>query len=859
MGRMNTQGYSENAVAGLTNQEAERLLALHGPNELPRASGRSWWMLIRGVGSEPVFQLLIAAGIIYFVLGDFSDALILMVFVVLSGAISVIQEKRSENILESLRDLSAPRALVVRSGQTVRVPGRDVVPGDLMVLVEGDRIAADGRLVSDAQLTVDESLLTGESEPVGKRSGSTGDAQRVYSSALVVRGRGLAVVTATGHHTEIGKIGASVAQILERPSPLHHDAARLVRVFGVLALITSAVVMTSVGLSQQNWIEAALAGITVAMGLLPEEFAVVLVVFLAMGAWRISRHQVLTRDRAAIETLGAATVLCTDKTGTLTLNHMTLMAAAIWRSPEHVLYTLADAPKRDPSILRLLGVAASACDATPSDPMERAIYAAHHAAHPHHESSACREVRREYRLSAAVMAMTNAWSVPGDAMLDLAMKGAPEAVLEQCDLSPTEIVQVHDQINAMAGRGLRVLAVASAQYAETSLPNVQTDLRMRYEGLIGLADPLRSGVPQAVRACAEAGIRVVMITGDYPHTAMAIARDAGIVTSDMQPQDVVMTGQELMTLDADALAARLDGIRVFARVQPLQKLQLVQALQRHGHVVAMTGDGVNDAPALKAADIGIAMGERGTDVAREAAALVLLNDDFSAIVKAIARGRQIYANLRKAIGFIMSIHVPIAGLAALPVMFGHPMLFLPVHIAFLEMVIDPVSSFVYESQPEDPDLMRQPPRSLQESLYPMRLMADSLGQGGLGLGILLALYAALYWLDLPIDQIRSVMFVALVAIGFAIVVLHLQMRQIIELAALRLNRPFLVIACVTLTLLTVMLFVPWCRELFRFQAIPTLWFVMAIAGGFVMVTLIWTLARAAYSGRVVATALPKKI
>ena len=854
MGRMNAHDHSEDSVSGLTTQEAERLLALHGPNALPRSPGRSWWLLIRGVGSEPMFQLLMAAGIIYFVLGDFSDALILMVFVVLSGAISVIQEKRSENILESLRDLSAPRALVVRSGQTVRIPGRDVVPGDRMVLVEGDRIAADGRLVSDAQLMVDESLLTGESEPVAKSSGSTGDAQRVYSSALVVRGRGLAVVTATGRDTEIGKIGASVAQILERPSPLHHDAARLVRVFGILALITSAVVMASVGLSQQNWIDAALAGITVAMGLLPEEFAVVLVVFLAMGAWRISRHQVLTRDRAAIETLGAATVLCTDKTGTLTLNHMTLMTVAIWRSPGHVMHTIAGTAMHDPSVARLLGVAASACDATPSDPMERAI----HAAQPPDESSVHRAVRREYRLSAAVMAMTNAWSSPGDAKLDLAMKGAPEAVLAQCDLTSAEIAQVHDQMNVMAGHGLRVLAVASGQYDETLLPNAQTDLRMRYEGLIGLADPLRPGVPQAVCACAEAGIRVVMITGDYPHTAMTIARDAGIVTSEMQPQDVVMTGQELVTLDADALAARLDGIRVFARVQPLQKLQLVQALQRQGHVVAMTGDGINDAPALKAADIGIAMGERGTDVAREAAALVLLNDEFSAIVKAIARGRQIYANLRKAIGFIVSIHVPIAGLAALPVMFGQPMLFVPVHIAFLEMVIDPVSSFVFESQPEDTDLMKQPPRSRQESLYPLRLMIDSLGQGGLGLAILLALYAGLHWLDLPLDQIRSVMFIALVAIGFSIVVLHLQMRQIIELATLRLNRPFLVIAGGTLTLLAVMVFVPWCRELFRFQAIPALWFVAAIIGGFVTVTFAWSLVRTVYRALSAATAIPTR-
>jgi Ca2+-transporting ATPase len=774
---------------------------------------------------------------IYLVLGDPIDAIVLLVFVFLSGAISVIQEKRADSILESLRDLSAPRTLVMRSGETVRIPGQDVVAGDLMVLVAGDRIAADGWLDPGSQVTVDESMLTGESEPVTKSAAGGSKRAHVYSGTMVVSGRGLAVVTATGRETRVGKIGLALETITETPSSLNREIAGFIKGFGILALITSAVVIVSYGLSQHDWLGATLAGITVAMGLLPEEFAVVLVVFLAMGAWRISRHQVLTRDRVGIETLGSATVLCADETGTLTHNRMSVVA--LW-SPESL--ELKFAPHNSIQSLNesgkhLLHVATLACNPMSADPMEQAILSAWsqrspETQHGHVDDHAAQKICREYHLEAGFLAMTNAWSNLLPDGLFLAMKGAPETVINQCDLTQSVRESVYKQLNIMASGGLRVLALASAASTDLELPNSQSSLQMKFVGLVGLADPLREEVSESVQACLKAGIRVLMITGDHPHTAMAIALQASIVDLGGHQENVLMTGRELDAITDTELTEKIEQVRVFARVQPLQKLRIVKALQSRGHVVAMTGDGVNDAPALKAANIGIAMGERGTDVARESATLVLLKDDFSSIVKAVSRGRQIYANLRKAIGFIISIHVPIAGLSVFPILFGQAMLFLPVHIAFLEMVIDPVSSFVYESQPADPALMTQAPRPANESLYPIHMLIESLGLGVIGLLVLLGLNVALEGFDLPENQIRTIIFIGLVATGFALVFLNLHSRKLIKTNILKTNRSFFLIASCTLVLLAILVFVPQIREIFKFHEIPVLWFWAAIAGGF---------------------------
>ena len=534
----------------------------------------------------------------------------------------------------------------------------------------------------------------------------------------------------------------------------------------------------------------------------------------------------LTRQSSAIETLGSATVLCTDKTGTLTLNEMRV--AAISPDGNGVVSTAEIDPA---SVLEFLTHAVLACESHPLDPMEKAIHALyqrHYGSRPQVESDA---MVRAYGLSPEFSAMTNIWQGSADGRHAAVMKGAPEVVLQCCGLAPSRVAQILKTASAMADRGLRVLAVAARDVVASELPDHQRDLALDFVGLIGLADPLRPSVPEAVAQCKSAGIRVVMITGDYPATAVAIAQQAGILSPQDDPHRVLMTGEQLDQMPDDALALCIQQILVFARIKPVQKLRIVQMLQRAGEVVGMTGDGVNDAPALKAADIGIAMGVRGTDVAREAAVLVLLKEDFGAIVQAIARGRQIYANLRKAVGFIVSIHIPIAGLAVFPVLLGLPSVFFPVHIAFMEMVIDPAGSFVYESEVADADAMQRPPRSRQEFIYPLPLMVKSVAQGILVLATTMAGYFAARALHTDETVIRGLVFIGLVSSGLAIITINMHRRHGLQIFGEETNSAFLLIVAATLIILGLLFLVPALREVFHFGPLPPSWFMAALGFG----------------------------
>ncbi|MBU3724092.1 MAG: cation-translocating P-type ATPase [Burkholderiaceae bacterium] len=818
-----------NAIpGGLSESEAAFRLARDGPNLLPQAGARSLMRIALSVLREPVFQLLLAAGLLYFFLGELIDALVLSVFVLLSAAISIIQQKRADRVMESLRHLSAPRAIVIRGGIQRRIPARALVRGDLILLSEGDRVAADAILLESRELQVDESLLTGESVPVEKSELRQEEACRVFLGTLVVRGRGVAQVTATGVATEFGRIGLSVQRIEERPGRLSLDIRKLVKFFTLSAILVSILVFLFYWRSTNDWVTAALSGITAAMGLIPEEFAVVLTAFMAMGAWRLSRHEVLTRQSSAIETLGAATVLCTDKTGTLTLNEMRVVAVSPLGDG------IVDIGSIDPaSVKQFMRHAVLACEPNPLDPMEKAIHALYQVHYDVPPSAKPGAIVRAYGLSPEFSAMTNVWPGPTDGLQAAVMKGAPEVVLQCCGLTPSRAAEILQTASRMADRGLRVLAVAARDLRSAELPDHQCDLDLDFVGLIGLADPLRPSVPAAVLQCRSAGIRVVMITGDYPATAVAIAQQAGILSEQDDPDRVLMTGEQLDQMPDGALASRIQQVLVFARIKPIQKLRIVQMLQQAGEVVGMTGDGVNDAPALKAADIGIAMGVRGTDVAREAAVLVLLQEDFGAIVKAIARGRQIYANLRKAVGFIVSIHIPIAGLAVLPVLLGLPPVFFPVHIAFMEMVIDPAGSFVYESEVADADLMQRPPRSREEFIYPLPLMTKSMLQGLLVLAMTLAAYLVVRSLHADETLVRGMVFVGLVASGLAIISINMHRRHGLQILGREANPAFLLIVAATLMILSLLFLVPTLREVFHFGALSPLLFISALGFGLV--------------------------
>jgi Ca2+-transporting ATPase len=829
-------------LTGLEPEQAEARLRQEGANELPTQRQRGMLAIALEVVREPMFLMLVAAGSLYLFMGEPTDAAMLLGFVVVVMAITIVQERRTERALDALRDLSSPRALVVRGGAHRRIPGREVVRGDVVVLAEGDRVPADGLLRRGINLEVDESLLTGESVPVRKQPSPDAvaldppggdDRPSVFSGTLVTAGQAIVEVVATGPRSQLGRIGKALQQVEPEPTPLQKETRRLVRTFAAVGLSACAVVVVAYavtrGGSAEAWKEGLLAGIAMAMATLPEEFPVVLTVFLALGAWRISRSHVLTRRMPAIETLGAATVLCVDKTGTLTQNQMTLRWLRVTGSAVD-LATLG--PELPEDVHTLLEHALLASKRDPFDPMERALHAAadrwlRDTEHLHPGWS----LAREYPLAPDLLAVSHAWSTGGGDEPVIASKGAPEAIAELCRLSEDERARLARDVAELAASGLRVLAVARGTVRGSALPHAHHELELQLLGLLGLEDPLRPTVPAAVAECRAAGVRVVMITGDYPATAQSIARQAGVAGC-----DAVITGPELERMSDEELARRIGEVDVFARVVPEQKLRLVQALKASGEIVAMTGDGVNDAPALKAAHIGIAMGGRGTDVAREAASLVLLDDDFSSIVSAVRLGRRVFDNISKAIAFIFAVHVPIVGLSMLPVFSREwPLVLLPVHIVFLELVIDPTCSLVFEAEGAEANVMARPPRRPDERLFSARTIGLSVLQG---LSVLAACVVVLLLAGHhhhP-DAARALTFATLV-VAFLVIILVNRSWTLSSVALLRVpNAAFRWVVGGTVALLAVALWVPVAQRLFHFAPLHVDDLALSLVAGLVCVS-----------------------
>jgi len=748
--------------SGLDEAEAQRRLARYGPNAVAGRRSRGLVEIIRGILREPMFLLLLAAAGLYLIIGDIGEGLFMTAGAAVTIGLVVLQEARSERALAALRELAEPFARVIRAGTERRVPARDLVPGDLVLVGEGERLPADGLLIGGDALTVDESALTGESVPVSKHPASDGadgpddpepggdHTPYLFAGTLNVRGQGSVHVVRTGASTRLGRIGASLAAIEDEPTLLQRTTGALIAKLGTLSLVFCAVVAVAYGMLRDDWVGGALSGITLAIALLPEEFPMVLAIFMALGAARLARRKVLVRRAAVIETLGAATVLCVDKTGTLTENRMAL--TTIWRDGR--VQELEDVGKLPEPMVQTLQVAVSASAIRPVDPMDRAVRAVGERLSG--KTDRAGNPLRTYPLRPERLAFVQVWADPGGAVL-YAAKGAPEAIFRLCRLGDDERAALDAVVAGLAGRGLRVLGVAS--FREDRDPAAAPeDLTFRFEGLIGFADPVRPDVPQAVSEAKRAGITVAMITGDYPATALEIARQAGIDT-----HAGVLTGREIAELDKASLRERVRRIRVFARIMPEQKLALVEALKANGEIVAMTGDGVNDAPALEAGHIGIAMGQRGTDVAREAADLVILDDRFVSIISGVRLGRRIFTNLRKALTYVTAVHVPIAGLALLPILMGLPPILFPMHVILLELVIDPVCSLAFEGEPSERHAMERPPRPANEPVFGTSQIVLGLVQGSVVLGAVLGFYVWALNSGVPEEQARASAFVALVA------------------------------------------------------------------------------------------------
>jgi len=770
-------------LPGLSVEEAARRLARDGPNELPAERPRGLGRIVLGVFREPMIALLLLAFAVYLVLGDIGEGLILLVFVLVVVLITVVQERRTERALHALRDLSSPRALVVRGGERCRIPGRDVVCGDIVLLAEGDRVPADAVLLDGRNLRVDEALLTGESVAVRKSATESGAIPEtmgppggegtpfVYSGTLVVGGQGVARVAAIGSETELGRIGGALEAIEPGTSRLQREVRSLVRAFAIFGIALSVVVAFVYGSSRHDWLAGVLAGVALAMAILPEEFPVVLTVFMALGARRLSGRKVLTRRMNAVETLGATTVLAVDKTGTLTENRM--VVRELWSPPalgaagravsDTLVVTDGSLPE---NVHRLVEYAVLASPPDPFDPADVAFRTLAERSlgeteHVHRDWS----LVREYPLSDELLALTHTWRSPEGGDYVIAAKGAPEAIADLCHLDEQARAEVLREVGEMADRGLRVLGVAHASFTLSEpLPPGQHDFDFAFVGLVGLADPVRADVPAAVAECRRAGVKVAMITGDYLGTARAVAREAGLSGG------AVLTGRDLEELSDEALAERIGDVTVFARVVPTQKLRIVRAYQARGDVVAMTGDGVNDAPALKAADIGVAMGAHGTDVAREASDIVLVNDDFASLVAGIAGGRRVFDNLRKAMAYILAVHIPIAGMSLLPALLRVPLLMLPAYVAFLELIIDPASSVVFEAEEPEPGLMARPPRPPDERIFNARSVGLAALQGTIALVVVAAVYFTALATHVSLGEARALGLVALVGTNLGLVV-----------------------------------------------------------------------------------------
>jgi Ca2+-transporting ATPase len=827
-------------LIGLTSREAERILGEEGPNELPSSKQRGNLRMAFDVMREPMFLLLAACGAIYLMVGDMQEALMLLAFVFFVMGITLFQERKTERALEALRDLSSPRAMVIRDGAQQRIAGREVVRGDIILLAEGDRVPADALVLDCTSLSTDESLLTGESVAVRKVCGDASspavqpggdDLPFVFSGTLVVRGQGIARAIATGQQSAIGKIGKALQTVTGEETLLQRETGRLVRVLATAVLGLCAILILVYGITRGAWLDGVLAGLTLAMAVMPNELPVVLTIFLALGAWRLSRTNVLARSAPVVETLGSATVLCVDKTGTLTLNRMTVTAL----HSDGILCKIGEFRSDPPpdTFHDLVEFSILASQRDPFDPMERAIkeFGEAYLAHTEHLHGDWR-LEKEYPLSPELLAMSHVCRAPEGMDYVIAAKGAPEAVADLCHFSDSQQEEMMSTVTRMADDGLRVLGVARSYFREAGLPSQQHDFTFEFLGLVGLADPVRPTVAPALQDCYRAGIRMVMITGDYPGTARSIARQIGLVQ-----RDEVITGPELDIMSDEELQIRIRTVNIFARVVPEQKLRLVKALKASGEIVAMTGDGVNDAPALKSAHIGIAMGGRGTDVAREASDLVLLDDDFASIVRAVKMGRRIFDNLKKAMAYLLAIHVPIAGMSLIPVLFNWPLLFMPIHIAFLHLIIDPACSIVYEVEPAEADAMNRPPRDPKEALFSKRVLLLSTLQGLSVLAMLLTIFGVCLARGQGELEARTLAFTTLIIANLGLMMTNRSWTSTIGNIHQASNAALWWVTGGAVVFLGLVLNIPFLREIFRFSLIHPVDVVICVSAG--VLSVVW--------------------
>ncbi len=806
-------------LEGLTPQDVAHRQKKSGYNELPSKNKLNVIKMLFGLAKEPMIFLLLSTVVIYFICGDRNEALLLMGSFLGIIGIEFYQDIKTEKSLEALKNLSSPIADVIRAGKRMTIPGREVVVGDIIFLSEGSRVPADAKLISSSGLMVNESLLTGEAESVEKSVKNIVNYRNnsVFSGTLVVKGHGIAEVTSIGLQTEIGKIGVSLNNIKSEKTLLKRDVDKAIKVVATGAIALSIVLFFASWMFSGDIIKSILAGLTLSIAILPEEFPIVLTIFLALGSWRLAKKNVLSRRSHMIETLGSVTVLCVDKTGTLTENRMKIQQVA---DADGKVFD--DDLSKAHEIIRF-GVLAS--QRHPFDPMEEAFLNLGKDVFKQLDNIyEDNNIMHEYQVEENALSVVHVWGSGGD-VDQVALKGAPEAVFELCKLSEKEKAKLFERISEFAKLGLRVIAVAKGCGNISHIPKTREDYEYEFLGLVGLADPIRKEAITAAKDCKTAAVRMVMITGDHHDTAVSIAKQVGLNFEN------AITGAEFENLSDEDRKEVIKNVAVFSRVNPSHKLMIVNAFKDAHEVVAMTGDGVNDAPALKAAHVGIAMGQHGTDVARESAGIVLMDDNFSSIVAGIRLGRRIYDNLRKAMSYIIAVHIPIAVLSIFPVMMRWPLLLIPIHIVFMEFIIDPSCTIIFENEKEDDNIMKRAPRKLSESIFNKRMVIGSILKGLIVAIVITALYGLL--LQAGWDEMKAggLTFISLVTSNIFLI-LNLSGKKAVMNMYKKENLPMLMMVIVVSVSLIMMFTIAPIRGLFHFSNLTLIEAMFGVLIGF---------------------------
>jgi len=795
-------------ITGLSNEEVISSRNKNGSNSLEHQEKNHFLMSLLEMVKEPMFLLLVAAASIYYISGDYGDGIFMTVAIFLVAAISLFQEARSRNAIESLKKLSQPKSKVIRNSELVEIPSEEIVLGDFIQVEEGTFVPADATIIQSNDFSVNEAILTGESLSVFKNE--TSEIKQVFQGTIVATGLAICEVTAIGNQTQIGKIGKSIETIAEEKTPLQIQITNFVTKMSIIGLVIFVIVWAINYFQSKSVLDSLLKALTIAMSVIPEEIPVAFASFMALGAWRLMKMGIITKQTKTVETLGSATVICTDKTGTITENKMSLAQLYLFKSD-----AIVDTKKKlNPEAEEVLNYAMWSSEPIPFDAMEIAIHEAYAKLESVDERPNFKLVH-EYPLDGKPPMMTHVFEDSKGKKI-IAAKGAPEAIIEVSHLSESEKKQVLVAIEKIANEGYRVLGVGVTEFSGTHYPKTQQEFNFTFKGLVAFYDPPKANIQEVFETFYKAGIQVKIVTGDNAQTTTTIAKQIGF-----KDADKVLNGDELMAMDEATLKVKVMETAIFTRMFPEAKLKIIQALKDNNQIVAMTGDGVNDGPALKSAHIGIAMGKKGTEIAKQAANLILIDDDFAKMTDAIAMGRKIYVNLKKAIQYIISIHIPIILIVFIPLALGwmYPNIFTPVHIIFLEIIMGPTCSIIYENEPMESNLMLEKPRPLTNTFFNFKEITISIIQGlAITLGLLL-MYQYCVQNNFSETYTRTSIFLTLIASNIFLTLENRSFYYSIFTTIRYKNNLVLLIIGITIAVTSLLLFVPVFSKFFLFEIV----------------------------------------